>query len=189
MEVETVEQESEHSDEEEDRTHCLRSIPVCGRKRNRTPHSNLQNELSATAPEFQPMEHRTKTTSRHPPHEPDSAIAPDTVQELIPTAALPVDEIPAELGRDDMTEETGSEELVDGCDSMTELPEEVQSVRRSTRARKPRDVLTYKTLGRPSYQSWRPGVNMAFAFTPFTMSHGPLPTHPMFYALIFPSCL
>lgn len=106
----TVEQESEHSDEEEEYTYCLRSIPVYGRKRNRppVPQSNLQNELSATAPEFQPMGHVTKTTSRQPPHEPDPVIAPDAVQKLIPTAATPAEEIPAELARDDTMEETGS---------------------------------------------------------------------------------
>lgn len=191
----TVEQESEHSDEEEEYTYCLRSIPVYGRKRNRppVPQSNLQNELSATAPEFQPMGHVTKTTSRQPPHEPDPVIVPDAVQKLIPTAATPVDEIPAELARDDTMEETGSEEQVDGCESMTEPPEDVQAVRRSTRALKPREMLTYEQLGQPSYHQFRrPVVNMAFAFTPYPMSHASFPLTPClmpsFYPPVFEPC-
>lgn len=166
-----------------------------GRKRNRppVPQSNLQNELSATAPGFQPMGHVTKTTSRQPPHEPDPVIAPDAVQKLIPTAATPAEEIPAELARDDTMEEIGSEEQVDGCESMTEPPEDVQSVRRSTRALKPRERLTYEQLGQPSYhQSWRPGVNMAFAFTPYPMSHAPFPLTPClmpsFHPPVFEPC-
>lgn len=46
----TVERESERSDDEEQYTYCLRTISVYERRRVRP-----QSELSAVAPEFQPM--------------------------------------------------------------------------------------------------------------------------------------
>lgn len=119
----TVEQESEHSDDEEEYTYFLRSIPVYERKRIRTSiaQPNLQNELSAVAPEFQPMRPVLETAPVQQPHEPDPATAPDTVQRLVPADATPAEEIPVELVTDDTMEETVSEEQVDNSDCNTTI--------------------------------------------------------------------
>lgn len=185
---ETLEQESEHSDEEE-YTYCLRNIPVYDRRRVRPsiPQSNLQSELSAVAPEFQPMTNVTETVQSQQPHEPDPVAAPDSVQRLVPAAVTPAEEISGELAADDRVEETGPQEQVDNGEPITEpSKEEVQSVRKSTRALKPREMLTYDHLGQPSYQSWRPGANLMFAYSPYPVSHAPLPFSPCPMPSFFP---
>jgi len=126
----TVEQESEHSDEEEEYTYCLRSIPVYERKRIRPSiaQSNLQNELSAVAPEFHPMRPVLESAPMQQPHELDPVTAPDTVQKLVPAAATPAEETPVEMATNETMEETGSEEQVDNSEIATQPSEEgVQS--------------------------------------------------------------
>ncbi|TWW67066.1 hypothetical protein D4764_02G0001070 [Takifugu flavidus] len=91
----------------------------------------------------------------------------------------PAQEVQGELITDDTAEEADSREQEDNDEPAVELSEEeVQPVRRSARAQRPREMLTYDTLGQPSYQSWGPGANLMFAYAPYPMSHLPLPLNP-----------
>ncbi|CAL9706966.1 unnamed protein product [Knipowitschia caucasica] len=45
-----------------------------------------------------------------------------------------------------------------------------ETVRKSVRTVKPREMFTYTHLGQPSYQAWRPAANMMFAY--------PMPCYP-----------
>lgn len=174
--TETLEQESEHSDAEEEYTYCLRNIPVYNRRvRSSIPQSNPQNELSAIAPEFQPTTNETEPIQSQQTHEPDPIAVPDPVQTPLPAAVPPAEETSGEFGAHVTMEDTGSQEPVDNSEPVTEPPEEeAQPVRRSARAQKPREMLTYDHLGHPSYQSWRPGANLMFAYAHYPMSPAPL---------------
>ncbi|TWW58129.1 Retrovirus-related Pol polyprotein from transposon 17.6 [Takifugu flavidus] len=176
---ETVEQESEHSEEEEEYTYCLRTIPVYSRRRVRpaSPQSNPPDELRPIAPEFQPLRHTEMSTEQQR----DPVTVPDPVQTPDQQAAVPppAQEVQGELITDDTAEEADSREQEDNDEPAVELSEEeVQPVRRSARAQRPREMLTYDTLGQPSYQSWGPGANLMFAYAPYPMSHLPLPLNP-----------
>ncbi|TWW70055.1 hypothetical protein D4764_18G0008610 [Takifugu flavidus] len=105
----------------------------------------------------------------------------DPVQTPDQQAAVPppAQEVQGELITDDTAEEADSREQEDNDEPAVELSEEeVQPVRRSARARRPREMLTYDNLGQPSYQSWGPGANLMFAYAPYPMSHLPLPLNP-----------
>ncbi|XP_056880078.1 uncharacterized protein K02A2.6-like [Takifugu flavidus] len=105
----------------------------------------------------------------------------DPVQTPDQQAAVPppAQEVQGELITDDTAEEADSREQEDNDEPAVELSEEeVQPVRRSARAQRPREMLTYDTLGQPSYQSWGPGANLMFAYAPYPMSHLPLPLNP-----------
>ncbi|XP_056871574.1 uncharacterized protein LOC130515396 isoform X2 [Takifugu flavidus] len=176
---ETVEQESEHSEEEEEYTYCLRTIPAYSRRRVRpaSPQSNPPDELRPIAPEFQPLRHTEMSTEQQR----DPVTVPDPVQTPDQQAAVPppAQEVQGELITDDTAEEADSREQEDNDEPAVELSEEeVQPVRRSARARRPREMLTYDNLGQPSYQSWGPGANLMFAYAPYPMSHLPLPLNP-----------
>ncbi|XP_029687631.1 uncharacterized protein [Takifugu rubripes] len=176
---ETVEQESEHSEEEEEYTYCLRTIPVYSRRRVRpaSPQSNPPDELRPIAPEFQPLRHTEMSTEQQR----DPVTVPDPVQTPDQQAAVPppAQEVQGEPITDDTAEEADSREQEDNDGPAVELSEEeVQPVRRSARARRPREMLTYDNLGQPSYRSWGPGANLMFAYAPYPMSHLPLPLNP-----------
>ena len=172
---ETVDRESEHSDDEEEYTYCLRSIPVYERRKV-SARSELGNELRAVAPEFQPVRRVTETAQMQRPHELDPVSVPGSVQIAIPATTPPAEG----QVRDDIMEAV-VEEQGDG-EHVTELPEEeMPSVRRSTRAMKPRELLTYNHFGQPSYQPWRPGVNMMVACVPYSMSCFPAIPEPCYY--------
>ncbi|TWW53576.1 hypothetical protein D4764_0226050 [Takifugu flavidus] len=105
----------------------------------------------------------------------------DPVQTPDQQAAVPppAQEVQGELITDDTAEEADSREQEDNDEPAVELfEEEVQPVRRSARAQRPREMLTYDNLGQPSYQSWGPGANLMFAYAPYPMSHLPLPLNP-----------
>uniref|UniRef100_A0A674NT42 Gypsy retrotransposon integrase-like protein 1 n=1 Tax=Takifugu rubripes TaxID=31033 RepID=A0A674NT42_TAKRU len=105
----------------------------------------------------------------------------DPVQTPDQQAAVPppAQEVQGELITDDTAEEADSREQEDNDGPAVELSEEeVQPVRRSARARRPREMLTYDNLGQPSYRSWGPGANLMFAYAPYPMSHLPLPLNP-----------
>ncbi|TWW62779.1 hypothetical protein D4764_04G0014260 [Takifugu flavidus] len=105
----------------------------------------------------------------------------DPVQTPDQQAAVPppAQEVQGELITDDTAEEADSREQEDNDEPAVEMSEEeVQPVRRSARAQRPREMLTYDTLGQPSYQSWGPGANLMFAYAPYPMSHLPLPLNP-----------
>ncbi|KAI3358297.1 hypothetical protein L3Q82_014671 [Scortum barcoo] len=132
---ETVEQESEHSDEEEEYTYCLRTIPVYrwSRIRPLMSQSKPQSELSAVAPDFQPMRQVRETAEMQPPLDSDPVAVPDSVQLLVPAAAPPAHELRMEekATGDDIMEEARSAEQVDNGECVTEPPEEeVPPVRR-----------------------------------------------------------
>ncbi|KAI3351512.1 hypothetical protein L3Q82_020357 [Scortum barcoo] len=119
---ETVEQESGHSDEEEEYTYCLRTIPVYRRSRIRPlmSQSKPQSELSAVAPDFQPMRQVRETAEMQPPLDPDPVAVPDSVQLLVPAAAPPAEELrmEEEATGDDIMEEPRSAEQVDNDEMM-----------------------------------------------------------------------
>ncbi|XP_062245561.1 uncharacterized protein K02A2.6-like [Platichthys flesus] len=132
----TVDRESEHSDDEEEYTYCLRSILVYERRKI-SARSELGNELRSVAPEFQPVRLVTETAQMQQPHELDPDLVPRPVQMVIPATTPPAEG----QVRDDIMEAV-VEEQGDG-ESVTELPEEdMQTLRRSTRAMKPREMLT-----------------------------------------------
>ena len=171
-----MEQESEHSDEEEEYTYCLRTIPVYHRERIRPPlpQSKPHRELSAVAPEFQPSRRVPETAQRQQPLESEPVAESDPVQVQTPAATPPAEELQEEPARDDTMEEAGSEEQGDNSVPVTEPPgEEAPPVRRSTRAIRSREMLTYDHLGQPSYQPWRPGANLMFACVPYHMPYYP----------------
>lgn len=144
------------------------------------PPSEPHRQLSAATPEFQPAGQVTQTVQSHQPHEPDLV----AVQDLVPPALanLPSTEDLQEEPAVDTGEEAGSEEHVDHHEHITEPPrEEEPSVRRSTRAVKPREMLTYDHLGQPSYQPWRPGVNLMFTCVPFPMPFYSAVPEPCYY--------
>lgn len=104
------------------------------------------------------MRQITGTAQLQQPQEPDPVAVPDSVQMPIPAATPLSPELLEEPMMDDTRKETGSEEQTDHSVPVTEPSEdEVLPVRRSTRAMKHREMLTY---GQPSYQPWRPGAMM-----------------------------
>lgn len=169
---ETVEQESEHSEEEEEYTYCLRTIPVYERRRVKqsVPQSEPHNELSAVAPEFQPVRVVAERVPIQQPNKTDPVTVPDPVQTPAPAAILPAEELQEEPTKDDTREEAATGGQEDHSELVSEPSGgEVPPTRRSTRALKPREMFTYDNLGQPSYQSWRPGANLMFACVPYPM--------------------
>lgn len=139
-----MEPESEHSDEEEEYTYCLKSVPVYVRPS--MPLSKPHSDLSAVAPEFQPMRQLTEKAQVHQPHDSAPAAVPDSVQRpapaTTPRAATPPAKEPQEgPARDDTVEEANLEELVDNIEHVAEPPgggnatcEEVNSSNKTTRS-------------------------------------------------------
>lgn len=176
---ETVEQEPEHSEEEEEYTYCLRPIPVYSRRRVASPQSNPPDELRPIAPEFQPLREVTDRAQKQQQHDPVTVPDPVQTPDQLATVPPPAQEVQGELRTDDTAEVADSREQEDNDERAMELSEEeVQPVRRSARAQRPREMLTYDHLGQPSYQSWGPGASLMFAYAPYPMSHLSLPLNP-----------
>lgn len=189
-----MEQESEHSQEEDEYTYCLRTIPVYSMRRVRpaSPQSNPPDELRPTAPEIQPLRQVTDMAQKQQQHDP--VTVPDPVQTPDQLAAVPppVQELQEELIMDDTAEEADSREKEDNDEPAMELSEEeVQPLRRSAQAQRPREMLTYDHLGQPSYQSWGPGANLMFApddLCPLPYVSSPITPQSVSHTLILPSC-
>nr|XP_043899109.1 uncharacterized protein LOC122780316 [Solea senegalensis] len=178
---ETVEQEPEHSEEEEEYTYCLRTIPVYSRRRVRpaSPQSNPPDELRPIAPEFQPRRQVTNMSQKQQQHDTVTVLDPVQIPDQLAAVPPPDQEVQEELRTDDTVEEADSREQEENDEPAMELPEEeVQPVKRSARAPRPRERLTYDHLGQPSYQSWGPGASLMFAYAPYPTSHLPLPLNP-----------
>lgn len=169
---ETVEHESDHSDEEEGYTYSLRTIPVYQWRRvnPKRPQPRPHSELRAVAPEFQPIRHEMESVEVQQGSAVPPAVSTEPADFPMPVVSSPTVETQEEPATEDLMEDTGSESCVDNRDPAPETPEwDVPPIRRSTRAVKPREVFTYSQMGQPSYQLWRPGANMMLAYVPCHM--------------------
>lgn len=92
-----------------------------------------------------------------------------TVTEPEATNSQSVDNAETEQEVNDVQEENDAVEEQSGPDS----PE--QTVRRSSRAPRPRAMFTYNSFGQPSYQPLMPGVNSVFQYVPYFMSSTGMP--------------
>lgn len=169
---ETVDHESDHSDEEEGYTYSLRTIPVYQWRRvnPKRPQPRPHSELRAVAPEFQPIRHEMESVEVQQGSAVPPAVSTEPADFPMPVVSSPTVETQEEPATEDVMEDTGSESCVDNRDPAPETPEwDVPPIRRSTRAVKPREVFTYSQMGQPSYQLWRPGANMMLAYVPCHM--------------------
>jgi len=116
------------------------------------------------------------------PYETDPVAEPDSVQMPVQVTTPPAEELQEEPAMDDILEDAGSEEQVDNSEPATgPSDDEMLPVRKSTRAMKPREMLTYNHLGQPSYQPWRPGANLMVACVPYHMPFYPAVPETCYY--------
>uniref|UniRef100_A0A8C7YDW7 Gypsy retrotransposon integrase-like protein 1 n=1 Tax=Oryzias sinensis TaxID=183150 RepID=A0A8C7YDW7_9TELE len=182
--------ESEKSDEEEENTYHWQRVPLYQWRTTTQPHTQT---FRVAAPEFQPVrqtaqpakiqEQRISPAEVSHPEVDIQAVVPESAPRPAPTVMVPAEEIPdVETTTMDILSETvlnenavmnTNEQL---CDEMsdTNAQEDAPTVRRSTRTVKPKEVFTYNQFGQPSYQPWKPTVNMMLAYVPC-----PIPCYPV----------
>lgn len=196
-----AEPESEQSDGEEGYTYRWHRVPV--HKRRAGPQPQLHQELRATAPDFQPVRQsiQSPTVQEHcaPPGVAGQCTrvsvpvaVPDSAPRTEPAVTTPVTETPEpdtnNVSNSDPIETLDSTDNVipndqvcdNGSDTNTQ-EEGTPTVRRSTRTVRPREVFTYDQFGQPSYQPWRPGANMMFAYVPYPGAFHPVQTNMCYY--------
>uniref|UniRef100_A0A3B3DD79 Gypsy retrotransposon integrase-like protein 1 n=1 Tax=Oryzias melastigma TaxID=30732 RepID=A0A3B3DD79_ORYME len=182
--------EYEQSDDEEENTYHWQHVPAYQQRTTTQPQSQT---LRVAAPEFRPVRQSTQKAKvqekRIPPVAEVScpevdipAVVSEPTPRSMPVFMVPAEEIPDEdtSPRDIDSEVVLEENVVMNtdeqlCDDVSDTIEEedVPTVRRSTRAVKPKEVFTYNQFGQPSYQPWKSAVNMMLAYVPC-----PIPCYP-----------
>lgn len=152
--------DSDASDEEE-YLYRLQTIPVYEKRliRSETAQPEEQSQLRVSVSEFQPV--RREAVEQEP------VVTSQSVQEPAQPEACPVEEI-----REEPEVDNGNQEVLQEVEDEPEAGQpggEEPTVRRSSRAARPREMFTYNNLGWPSYQPWRPGANAVFQYEPYFM--------------------
>ena len=135
-------------------SYSLRRIPVYRMTpiSSRTTHLEPQHSLNPSAHEFQPVRNvlaeKGTVTEQEPSHRPE--------QQQVPIVLRSAD--------DAERHQEANDDVQAGHCEVEEEPEPelqvAQSVRRSSRAPQPKEMLTYNSLGQPSYQPWIPGSQL-----------------------------
>lgn len=160
--------EEEYTDQPVPCYRLMRSQPT-GHHHTKS-HSQTEQRLNVRASEFHPVSREDMDTQDEEENVPQDGACEDVTVE-----------------KEHQREQQPDRLLDDLVAREDEHQAEAEAVRRSQRSSQPRQILTYGSLGQPSYQQWGPGVNSLVPRYPLPdhLSTVPLtyytPSHPYYF--------